>query len=139
MVEINLPFMFQIFLGNIQTVDTEIYPTLMGFPGGASGKEPTCQGGRLRDAVSILAVRKIPWRSAWLHTPVFLPGESPGQRNLVGYGPQGRKELDLTEVNVTHTHTHTPHFDVREYTVLKLLALGKLGGMLVFFPYQLCP
>ena len=80
-----------------------------------------------------------PWRSAWLHTPVFLPGESPGQRNLVGYGPQGRKELDLTEVNVTHTHTHTPHFDVREYTVLKLLALGKLGGMLVFFPYQLCP
>ena len=51
----------------------------------------------------------------------------------MGYGPQGRKELDMTEVNVTHTYTHTPHFDVREYTVLKLLALGKLGGILVFF------
>ena len=26
----------------------------------------------------------------------FLPGESPGQRSLVGYSPQGRKELDMT-------------------------------------------
>jgi len=26
-----------------------------------------------------------------------LPGESPGQRSLVGYSPQGRKESDVTE------------------------------------------
>ena len=30
-------------------------------------------------------------------TPVFLPGESCGQRSLAGYGPQGRKESDTTE------------------------------------------
>ena len=30
-------------------------------------------------------------------TPVFLPGESHGQRNLVGYSPWGRKESDTTE------------------------------------------
>ena len=30
-------------------------------------------------------------------TPVFLPGESHGQRNLVGYSPLGSKELDTTE------------------------------------------
>ena len=30
-------------------------------------------------------------------TPVFLPGESHGQRSLAGYSPQGRKELDMTE------------------------------------------
>ena len=30
-------------------------------------------------------------------TPVFLPGESHGQRNLVGYSPWDHKELDLTE------------------------------------------
>ena len=30
-------------------------------------------------------VRKIPWREAWQTTPVFLPGESHGQRSLVGY------------------------------------------------------
>ena len=34
----------------------------------------------------------------WQPTPVFLPGESHGQRSLVGYSPQGRKELNMTEV-----------------------------------------
>ena len=28
---------------------------------------------------------KIPWRRAWQPTPIFLPGESHGQRSLVGY------------------------------------------------------
>ena len=28
--------------------------------------------------------RKIPWRSTWQPTPVFLPRESRGQRNLTG-------------------------------------------------------
>ena len=42
-------------------------------------------------------VGKIPWRRAWQPTPVFLPGESHGQRSLVGYSPQGRKESDTTE------------------------------------------
>ena len=31
-------------------------------------------------------------------TSVFLPGESHGGRNLVGYGPQGHKELEMTEL-----------------------------------------
>ena len=34
-----------------------------------------------------LWVRKIPWRGIWQPTPVFLPGESPGQRTLVDYSP----------------------------------------------------
>ena len=32
-----------------------------------------------------------------LPTPVFLPGESHGQRSLVGHSPQGHKESDTTE------------------------------------------
>ena len=32
-------------------------------------------------------------------TPVFLPGESHGQRRLVGCSPQGFKELDMTEAS----------------------------------------
>ena len=32
-------------------------------------------------------VRKIPWIKAWQPTPVFLPGESHGQRSLAGYSP----------------------------------------------------
>ena len=43
-------------------------------------------------------VRKIPWRRAWQPTPVFLPGESHGQRSLAGYSPWGHKGLDTTEV-----------------------------------------
>ena len=42
-------------------------------------------------------VGKIPWRRAWQPTLVFLPGESLGQRSLVGYGPQGCTELYMTE------------------------------------------
>ena len=42
-------------------------------------------------------VGKIPWRRAWQPTPVSLPGESHGQRSLVGYSPRGRKESDMTE------------------------------------------
>ena len=41
--------------------------------------------------------RKIPWRRAWQPTPVFLPGESHGQRILAGYNPKGPTESDTTE------------------------------------------
>jgi len=42
-------------------------------------------------------VGKIPWRRGWLPTPVFLPGDSRGQRSLAGYSPQGVTESDTTE------------------------------------------
>ena len=42
-------------------------------------------------------VGKIPWRRAQQPTPVFLPGESHGQRSLMCYSPYGCKELDTTE------------------------------------------
>ena len=43
-------------------------------------------------------VGKIPWRRTWLPTPVFLPGEFHGQRNLAGYSPWGRTESEMTKV-----------------------------------------
>ena len=42
-------------------------------------------------------VGKIPWRREWLPTPVFLPGESHGQRSLVDYSPWNCTESDMTE------------------------------------------
>jgi len=42
-------------------------------------------------------VGKIPWRRTWQPTPVFLPGESYGQRSLAGYIPQDHKESDTTK------------------------------------------
>jgi len=61
-----------------------------GFPGGASGKEPTCWCRRCKRCRFHPWVGKIPWRRAWQPTPVFLPGESHGQRSLAGYSPWGR-------------------------------------------------
>ena len=37
------------------------------------------------------------WRRSWQPTPVFLPGESHGWRNLMGYSPGGRTESDTTK------------------------------------------
>ena len=42
-------------------------------------------------------VGKIPWRRARQPTPVFLPGESHGQRSLAGSNPWSHTELDTTE------------------------------------------
>ena len=56
-----------------------------GFPGSASGKEPTCQCRRHKRCGFNPWVGKIPWRRAWQPTAVFLPGESYGQRSLLGY------------------------------------------------------
>ena len=41
---------------------------------------------------------KDPPEEGWPSTPVFLPGESHGQRSLVGYSPWGHKESDTTEM-----------------------------------------
>ena len=55
-----------------------------------SGKESACQcrGYRFDPWVG-----KIPWRRKWQPTPVFLPGESHGQRS----SPWGHKESNMTE------------------------------------------
>jgi len=77
----------------------------LGFLGGTSGKEPTCQCRRHKRRGFHPWIRKIPWRRAWQPTPVFLLGESHGQRRLVGYSPWGYKESDMTEAT-EHACTH---------------------------------
>ena len=42
--------------------------------------------------------QKEPLEEGMAATPVFLLGESHGQRSLVGYNPKGRKESNTTEV-----------------------------------------
>ena len=67
-----------------------------GFPSGTSGKELVCQCRRHKKLRFNPWVGKIPWRRKRQPTPVFLPGESHGQRSLVGYSPWGRTESDIT-------------------------------------------
>ena len=56
------------------------------FPGGSVVKNLPASAGDTGDTTHPW-VGKIPWRRAWQPTPVFLPGESHGQRWLVGYSP----------------------------------------------------
>ena len=47
----------------------------LGFPGGASFKEPACQCRRHKRCGFNPWVQKIPWKKMWQPTLVFLPGE----------------------------------------------------------------
>ena len=67
------------------------YTSSRGFPGGTVIKNPLTNAGGVRD------VEFIFWRRKWQPTVVFLPGESQGQKNLVGYSPGGCKEPDTAE------------------------------------------
>ena len=74
-------------------------------------------------------VGKISWKRAWQPIPEFLPGESHGQRSLVGYSPRGCKELDKTEW-LTHTHVliraQPLCFSIESVTVL-FIFVGRLS------------
>ena len=48
----------------------------MGFPGGTSGKESTCQCRRHKRHGFDSWVGKIPWSRKWHPIPVFLPGKN---------------------------------------------------------------
>jgi len=52
-----------------------------------SSKESTCNAGDLGS----VWIGKTTWRKAWQSTPVFLCGESHGQRSLAGCSPWGHK------------------------------------------------
>ena len=67
----------------------------LGFPGGASGKESTCQCRRHKRCEFNPRIMKIPWKRKWQPTLVFLPGKSHGQRSLEGYSPWGSQRADM--------------------------------------------
>ena len=50
---------------------------------------------RLSDFLSLFTL--MHWRRKWQPTPVFLPGESQGQKSLVGFHFGGHTEADTTE------------------------------------------
>ena len=48
------------------------------------------------------------WRREWQPSPVFLPGESHGQRSLAGHGPWDLRESDMIEVTKHARKHNTP-------------------------------
>ena len=78
-------------------------PYFLTLPGGSDGKQSACNAG---DLGLIPGSGRSPWRREQRPTPVFLPGESHGQRSLVRYSPWSRKESDTTE-GLTQIHSPT--------------------------------
>ena len=70
---------------------------VLGFPGGASGKEFTCQCRRHRRCGFDPWVRKIPWRRERQSTPIFLPGKSHDRGGWWATVHGVAEELDMTE------------------------------------------
>ena len=76
-------------------------------------KNPPARAGDSRNVGSI-PNWEDPRSRKWQPTPVYLPGESHGQRSLVGYVPQGHKELDTTEVTeYAHAVSMTVSYDTK--------------------------
>ena len=69
-----------------------------------SDKESACQCRRWGFSPWI---GKIPWRRKWQPTPVFLPGESHGQRSLAGYSPWLCRVRQDWAIEHTHSRTHS--------------------------------
>ena len=61
-----------------------------GFSHNLVSKESACNAG---DPGSISGSGSFHWRRKCQPTPVFLPGESHGQRSLAGYSPWGHKRV----------------------------------------------
>ena len=108
------------------------------FPGGSDGNESAWNAGD-PDLVPGLGpwVRKITWRRAWQLTPLFLPGESHGQRSLVGYSPWGRKESGTTEWLSTPLHSYIYHISLSNLiTFSKIFSPQERNERFLFhFPY----
>ena len=79
------------FIPVIPYMHIHVYKYVHGLPWWFSGEKPAFQYKRcgLKPWVG-----KIPWRRKWQPSPVFLPGESHGQRSLAGYSSLGHKESD---------------------------------------------
>ena len=77
-------------------------------------KKPAANAGDIRESGSIPGLGRPPGGGQHL-TPIFLPGESHGQRRLEGYSPQCHKELDTTEA----TYHSTAHGILRIAILLK--------------------
>ena len=91
-------------------------PVFLGFPCGSAGKESACNVGDLGSTQVALVVKNLPASTGDIKDAGSIPGlgRAPGERNgnplqysclenlmeqrrLVGYSPQGCKELDMTE------------------------------------------
>jgi len=73
----------------------------------------------------------IPWGRKWQPTPVFLQGNSNGQRSMVGYSSWSHKESDTTEK--LNTRTNTPYATTSWQSISIRIIFSKIKLVFLFF------
>ena len=88
-------------------------------------KNPPANAGDLRIQFNPW-VRMVPWRRKWQPIPVFLPGESHGQRSLVGYSPWGHTESDTTKASLLSTATEQKKHKTTGANVFSMMNINSI-------------
>ena len=113
------------------------YSWFTGLPRWLSVEKSICLCRRHRICRFDTWVRNIPWRREWHPTPVFLPGESHGQRSQAGYSPWGNKELKW----LSHSaHTSQLTYSIALVPVVECIKSGMCIHISTpFFPLDYFP
>ena len=102
---------------------------ILGFCGGASGKEPACQCRRHKRHWFDPWVGKILWKREWQPTPVFLPGESPWTEEPGGLQSTGLQRVRHDWSNWTHAH----QFNILEWFFFFLYPQSIIFELFLFY------
>ena len=104
----------------------------------SSVKESACQQRRCKRCRFNPWVGKIPWRRNWQHTPIVLSGKLHGQRSLVGYSPQGCKELDTSEHGTFYSTFYlVTVFDAVHFSRVQLFATSWTAACQASLPFTI--
>ena len=96
-----------------------------GFPGGSSGKDPTCQWGDVRDMGSVPGLGRSP--GGGHGNPLqYSCLENPMDRGVWQAAAHSVTKSDMTEHTHTHTHTHT-HSSLFSQSLAKVWAFIHYG------------
>ena len=104
--------LLSIYLG-VELLDHMVIPR--SFPGGTGGKEHACQWRRHKSCRFDPWVRKIPWRSGWRPTLVFLPGESPWTEEPGGLQSKESQRVKHIWSNLAQQHGNSTFNNLRNY------------------------
>ena len=109
-----------------------------GFPGVSVLKNPPANVGDAEDSGSIRGSGRSPREGKWQPAPVFSPGKSYGQRNLVGYNPWVTKSRTQLSTHIRKAgggrrpREQQQSTQLRHQRFLTLLLYPQFGTILTF-------
>ena len=118
------PWEFQTLISSLRAPDSFLLlgdlGLLINLPRDWLSQNPPANAGDMRHGFDPW-VRKISWRWAWQPTSVFLPGESHGQRSIVGNSP---KDSRLWHNWSDLAHMHIPCMTIVNAFLIKAFVLA---------------